>query len=133
MENLKPKVLIVEDENITALDLKKNLEMYVNVEVEISNNGLDAIMKTEREKPDLILMDIMLKGRLNGIDVADIISKKRDIPIIFISAFTDDETILNAHNTKPYAFLGKPFDESELHKTINDALSKYKVEYHQNN
>ena len=77
MENLKPKILIVEDESITALDLKKNLETYENVEVDVSNNGLDAIMKVEEEKPDLILMDIMLKGRLNGIDVADIISKKK--------------------------------------------------------
>ena len=131
MENLKPKVLIVEDESITALDLKKNLEAYDNVEVDVSNNGLDAIMKVEEEKPDLILMDIMLKGRLNGIDVADIISKKRDVPIIYISAYTDDETVLNAHTTKPFAFLGKPFDESKLHQTINNALSKYKVEYHQ--
>ena len=131
MESLKPKVLIVEDESITALDLKKNLELYENIEVDISNNGLDAIMKAEKEKPNLILMDIMLKGRLNGIDVADIISKKRDIPIIYISAFTDDETVLNAHTTKPFAFLGKPFDEGELHSTINNALSKYKVEYHQ--
>ncbi len=129
MESLKPKILIVEDESITALDLKKNLETYENVEVEVSNNGLDAIMKAEEKKPDLILMDIMLKGRLNGIDVADIISKKSDIPIIYISAYTDDETVLNAHTTKPFAFLGKPFDENKLHSAINDALSKNKMEY----
>ena len=56
MESLKPKVLIVEDESITALDLKKNLELYENIEVDISNNGLDAIMKAEEEKPNLILI-----------------------------------------------------------------------------
>ncbi len=130
MVSFKPKILIVEDESITALDLKKNLEVYENFDVIVSNNGLDAILKVEEEKPDLILMDIMLKGRLNGIDVADIISKKREVPIIYISAYTDDETILNAHNTKPFAFLGKPFNDDQLHETINQALSKYKMEYH---
>ncbi len=131
MNNQKPKILIVEDESITAMDLKRNLQSYGNIDVTVSNNGLDAIMKSEVERPDLILMDIMLKGQLNGIDVADIISKKREVPIIYISAYTDDETILNAHITKPFAFLGKPFDNSELHKTVSEALLKFKSEYHQ--
>ncbi|MEO8399589.1 MAG: response regulator, partial [Ignavibacteriaceae bacterium] len=114
MENSKAKILIVEDENITALDLKKNLQKKGGLDVYISSNGLDAIMKVEKEKPDIILMDIMLKGHLNGIDVADIITKRFNIPIIYLSAYTDDETVLNANATKPFAFLGKPFDEAEL-------------------
>ncbi len=130
MKKHRPKILIVEDESITAMDLKKNLEANENFDVTISNNGLDAIMKIDVEKPDLILLDIMLKGRLNGIDVADITSKKRKIPIIYLTAYTDDETVLNAHTTKPFAFLSKPFNEKELHKTISNALAKYKVEYH---
>ncbi len=130
MNNFKPKILIVEDESITALDLKKNLQKQNCVDVSISSNGLDAIMKAEKEQPDLILMDIMLKGQLNGIDVASIISKKRRIPIIYLSAYTDDETILNAHTTNPFAFIGKPFEEGELNKTVKQALSKYKVEMH---
>jgi two-component system, response regulator PdtaR len=132
MKNNKINILIVEDERITAIDIKKHLETNENIAAHIAGTGIDAVMLAEQIKPDLIIMDIMLKGQLNGIDVADIIAKKNETPVIYLTAFTDDETFLNAQLTKPFAFLGKPFHEEELKNTIAGALKKYKIHSHLN-
>ena len=82
----KAKVLIVEDETITALGIKKDLENSDEISVSIVNNAVDAVITAQKEKPDVIIMDIMLKGKLNGIDAAGIISGKYNIPIIYLTA-----------------------------------------------
>ncbi len=118
----KVKVLIVEDETITALGLKKDLENSDEISVSIVNNALDAVITAQREKPDVIIMDIMLKGQLSGIDAAGIISGKYNIPIIYLTAYQDDETYLNAHLTNPVKIITKPYSKSELLGTINEIL-----------
>ena len=130
MKNNKINILIVEDESITAMDIKKHLETNENIAAHTAATGIDAVMLAEQIKPDLIIMDIMLKGHLNGIDVADIIAKKNSIPVIYLTAFTDDETFLNAQLTNPFAFIGKPFHKDELQNTIAVALKKFKIQYH---
>lgn len=131
--NEKAKILVVEDETITALGIKKDLEKYENISVIIVNNAVDAVITAEKVKPHLILMDIMLKGKLNGIDAAGIITKRFNIPIIYLTAYQDDETYLNAHITNPLKILGKPYDESELMNTVDKALFNFKKEVHQEN
>jgi CheY-like chemotaxis protein len=116
------KILIVEDETITALGIQKDLQKFDNISIHIVNNAIDAVIAAEEEKPDLILMDIMLKGKLSGIDASAIISQRYKIPIIYLTAYQDDETYLNAHLTNPLKILGKPYKESELLETVNNAL-----------
>jgi two-component system, response regulator PdtaR len=118
----KAKILVVEDETVTAMGIKKDLEKFDNISVNIVNNAIDAVIAAEKEKPDLILMDIMLKGKLNGIDAAGIISQRYNIPTIYLTAYQDDETYLNAHLTNPLKILGKPYKESELLETVSHAL-----------
>lgn len=118
----RAKVLIVEDETITALGIKKDLENSEEISVSIVNNAVDAVMTAQKEKPDVIIMDIMLKGKLNGIDAAGIISGKYNIPIIYLTAYHDEETYLSAHMTNPVKIITKPYSKPELLGTINDVL-----------
>ena len=118
----KAKVLIVEDETITALGIKKDIENTEGISVSIVNNAVDAVITAQKEKPDVIIMDIMLKGQLNGIEAAGIISGKYDIPIIYLTAYHDDETYYNANLTKPVKIINKPYNKSELLGTINEVL-----------
>lgn len=120
--NESAKILIVEDEMITALDLKKSLEKELNLSTQIVDNAVDAIISVEKNKPELIIMDIMLKGKLSGIDAADIIQKRFKIPLIYITSYKDDETYLNAHLTNPIDIIGKPFKTEELLRKIRQAL-----------
>jgi CheY-like chemotaxis protein len=122
----KAKILIVEDETITAMGIKKDLEKSGKISVIIVNNAVDAIITAEEEKPDLILMDIMLKGKLNGIDAAGIITNKYKIPMVYITAYQDDETYINAYLTNPLKIIGKPYNEAELIETIEQALANNK-------
>ena len=120
------KVLIVEDETITALGIKKDVEKYDDdISVIIVNNAVDAVITAEKERPDLIVMDIMLKGKLSGIDAAGIISERYNIPVIYLTAYGDDETYLNAHLTNPVKIITKPYSKSELLDTINEILVNY--------
>ncbi|MFZ0456637.1 MAG: response regulator [Ignavibacteriaceae bacterium] len=118
----RAKVLIVEDETITALGIKKDIENAEEISVSIVNNAVDAVITAQKEKPDVIIMDIMLKGQLNGIEAAEIISGKYNIPIIYLTAYHDDETYLNAHMTNPVKIINKPYNKSELIGTINDVI-----------
>lgn len=118
----RAKVLIVEDETITALGIKKDLENSDEISVCIVNNAVDAVMTAQKEKPDVIIMDIMLKGKLNGIDAAGIISGKYNIPIIYLTAYHDDETYYNANLTNPVKIITKPYSKPDLIETINDVL-----------
>jgi CheY-like chemotaxis protein len=120
----KLKVLITEDKAITALDLKHVIEELGLYVTSIAKSGEEALIKIKEDKPDLILMDIMLKGRLTGIDTAEIINRLYKIPIIYITALNDDETFLSASRTKPSAIIIKPFTVSLVKKAIGQAISE---------
>jgi class 3 adenylate cyclase len=128
MPEVPVKVLIVEDENIIAIDIKASLQKLGCKVTGVVSRGEKAIQHVERDKPDIILMDISLAGELDGIQAAEIISRKYNIPVIYLSALTDDETLKRARVTEPFGYILKPFDERGLRTTIDMALYKHKVE-----
>lgn len=121
-------ILIVEDEGITAMDIKNRLEnLGYNVPAIVSS-GEDAVKKAKEVMPDLILMDIMLKGDMDGIEAAENIRSSLDIPILYLTAYSDDNTLKRAKITEPYGYILKPFSERELLVSIETALYKHKME-----
>ena len=118
-------ILIVEDELLIAKNLSHKLESLGYKIVGIVSCGADAIQRAGEMEPDLILMDIVIKGDIDGIETAVIINQKFDIPIIYTTAYADDETLQRAENTGSYGYLLKPFKQRELHATIKIALSKH--------
>jgi signal transduction histidine kinase len=124
----KIKILIVEDELIAANNIAKNLEKQGYDVVGIVNSGEKAIAKVTETFPNLILMDIQLRGKLNGIETAEIVRDKFQIPIVFITAYADGPTIQKAKLVKPHGYLVKPFKPQDLGVTIELALHKYQSE-----
>jgi CheY-like chemotaxis protein len=118
----KPKILVVEDESIIAMDLRVTLLRMGYEVTSVVNNALAAIQKTEQEEPDIILMDILLVGSLDGIEAAKIISYKHSTPIIYVTALKDEQTMKRASLPEPYLFLKKPFTEKELKDAIDNML-----------
>ncbi len=123
----KEKVLIVEDERIIALDLKKRLERFGFPSPEIVSNGEEALTAAESLRPDIILMDIMLGGPIDGIDAAKTVKEKLNIPVIFLTAYSNENTLDRAKEAEPYGYILKPFKERELYTTIDIALYKFQV------
>lgn len=121
----KLNIFIVEDESIVAKDIQNSLiKLGYNV-VGIANNGNDAIEKIVELMPDLVLMDIMIKGDLTGIDVSEKIKEKISVPVIFLTAYADEGTLAKAKITEPYGYILKPFKEIDLHSTIEMAVYKH--------
>ncbi len=121
----RSKILVVEDEALTGMELQKKLILWGYDVVAIVSSGEDAVKKAMELEPDLILMDILLKGCMNGIDAAKIIRKNKEIPIIYLTAYSNSETFQGAKITQPQAYLIKPFDENELKFAIEMAFFGY--------
>lgn len=121
------RVLIAEDEGIIARDLDNRLRRRGFIVSSIVASGEDAILKAEADRPDLILMDIVLHG-IDGIEAADNIRQRFDIPIIYLTAFADDRVLDRAKLTEPYGYIVKPFEDRELYSTIEMALYKHGME-----
>ena len=124
----KVKILIVEDESIVAIDLRKTLENFDYEVVDIVRSGEQALRKAVEIVPDLILMDIMLDGEMTGIDAAREINKQKDIPVIYLTAYANESTLSQAKLTQPFGYILKPFDEKNLFSTIEMALYKHKLD-----
>lgn len=127
MSNIR--ILIVEDEEIVANDIKESLIEFDYEVIASKDNAKDAIQTAIEEKPDLILMDIKLKGEMDGIDTAKCILKEISVPIIYLTAFSDKATLDRAKVTDPFGYLLKPYKEVDLHTTIELALYKFKSEH----
>ncbi len=121
----KPKILIVEDESIVAKDIQNSLKKMGYIVPVVVSSGEKALNEIEESRPDLILMDIMLKGDMTGIDVANIIKERFNIPVVFLTAYADDNTLNKAKVTEPYGYIIKPFKEKELQTTIEMAIYKH--------
>ncbi len=126
--NEKVKILIVEDESIVAIDLRKTLENLDYQIMDIVRSGEKAIQKAIEIVPDLILMDIMLDGEMTGIDAAREIGKLKDIPVIYLTAYANQSTLSQAKLTQPFGYILKPFDEKNLVSTIEMAVYKHKLD-----
>lgn len=122
------KVLVVEDEKLVAKDIAKILNKLGYIVLATVPSGEEAITKVAENKPDLVLMDIMLKGEMDGIEAADHIKNQFDIPVIFLTAYADENTLRRAKITEPFGYILKPFDERELHTTIEIALRRHLAE-----
>lgn len=122
------KVLVVEDESIVSKDIQNSLVILGYTVVGSAATGERAIELANEVKPDIVLMDIMLKGTMNGIEAADNIRKNLRIPIIFLTAYTDDATLSKAKITEPFGYIIKPFKEIDLHTNIEMAIYKHAKE-----
>ncbi|MDD5142000.1 PAS domain S-box protein [Methanoregula sp.] len=123
------KILIVEDEAVTGMDIRKSLvEMGYSV-VAVATTGELAIRKAAELHPDLILMDILLGGKMNGIEAADKIRRHCHIPVVYVTAYSDDSFLAKAKLTEPFGYILKPFRELELKTTIEMALYKNAMEH----
>ncbi|MGA1823062.1 MAG: response regulator [bacterium] len=118
----KAKIMIVEDEALISADLSLNLENIGYGVSSIVTTGKAAVEKAEEDRPDIILMDMQLEGEMDGIDAAEIIKTRFNIPIIFLTAFIDDERVRRAKKILPFGYILKPFKEHELEVTIEIAL-----------
>ena len=121
----KLKVLIVEDESIVAKDIQNSLKKMGYIVTAVVSSGEKGIDEIEQSRPDLILMDIMLKGDMTGIEAANVIRERFDIPFIFLTAYADDNTLNKAKISEPYGYILKPFKEKELQTTIEMAIYKH--------
>ena len=120
------KVLIVEDEAITALDLKVSLEELGYEIVDVVDNGQDAINVAVEKRPDVVLMDINLKGDMNGIQAAAKIIEF-SIPIVYLTANIDDETFFEANKEGAYGYLTKPYNIVKLKNVIKLTIQRAKI------
>ena len=119
------KIMIVEDEVLFAKDLKDLLERLGYTVPALVSTGEEAIEKAGEMKPDLVLMDIVLKGGMDGIEAADLIRTRFKIPVVYLTAYADDETVQRAKITEPYGYVLKPLEERDLHVTLEIALYMY--------
>lgn len=121
----KTNVLVVEDESIVSKDIQHSLTKLGYNVVGAASNGEKAIALAKAENPDIVLMDIMLKGDMNGIEAASVIREEYSIPVIFLTAYADEATLAKAKVTEPYGYIIKPFKEIDLHTSIEMALYKH--------
>jgi CheY-like chemotaxis protein len=126
MNSQNPKILIVEDETIIALDIRSMLEDLGYLVSGIVSSGEESIQRASKMRPDLVLMDIKLKGSIDGLKAGEEIYKQFQIPIVYLTAYSDKATIkriISRRNGNPSIVINKPFDEGELRTVIRSTLA----------
>lgn len=123
------RLFIVEDEAIIAMDLAEQLEEFGFDVVGVAYDGESALAQLKDLDPDLILMDIVLGSGADGVETAERILQTRSIPIIFLTAFSDPDTVMRAAKTAPYGYLTKPYNAQALRASIEIALTKHQLEH----
>lgn len=121
----KTRILVVEDESIVAKDIQRTLEKLGYEVPATASSAASAFEKLEEVEPDLVFLDIKLKGEQDGVHIAEHIKDRYDIPVIFLTSFVDQDTIDRAKVTEPYGYLVKPFNEGDLKTTVEMALFKF--------
>lgn len=125
---MNAKLLIVEDEPIVARDLQQEIERFGYEVVGLAESADEALVAVEETRPDLVLMDVRIAGRMNGIETARVLRAAYQIPAIFLTSYSDEITVTRAAREMPYGFLTKPFQSNELRATVQVALHKAKVD-----
>lgn len=118
-----PRILVVEDERIIAADLKMRLRDLGYDVSAIVPSGEEAIQQAETQHPDLILMDLGLKGRLDGVQTAQLIHERYDIPVVYVTAHADPSTIQRTQEAQAQGYLLKPYTTGELKTAVESVLS----------
>lgn len=124
----KARILVVEDEGVLARGIEKKMTTLGYIVTGIAFSGEEAIRMTDENRPDLVLMDIKLDGEMNGVEAAGHIREKFDIPVVYLTAFSDKETIRRAKITEPYGYIIKPVNERELECNIEMTLYRHNIE-----
>ncbi|HPQ54349.1 MAG TPA: PAS domain S-box protein [Spirochaetota bacterium] len=122
-----PRILIVEDEVITAFHIEGLLKLFGYQVAGTAAAGEEAVVMARELSPDLILMDIVLDGKMSGIEAAGEIQRTEDIPVVYLTANADQVTVLKARETNPFGYIVKPVNEKELFSNIDTALQKQKL------
>jgi two-component system, response regulator PdtaR len=122
------RIMVVEDNATVAEDCRESLEELGYSVTSISATGEASIANAERERPDAILMDIKLRGEMDGIEAAAQIHDRFEIPVVFLSAFSDRDLLRRARQTGSFGYLAKPFRQHELVATLEMAIYKAKAE-----
>ncbi len=121
----KKIIIVVEAEALIAKDIKNSLVKSGYSVPSVVATGEKAVAESEKYCPNLVLMDIKLKGEMNGIDAAKIIKEKFDIPVVFLTAYADDSILQEAKASEPYGYIVKPFQDKELKAIIEMAINKH--------
>jgi two-component system, response regulator PdtaR len=122
------RILIVEDEHIVAMGIKRMLKSLGYTVTGVASSGEDAISKAESTFPDIVLMDIMLKGDMDGVEATREIKARFDIPVVYLTAYSDNNILERAKITEPFGYIIKPFDEKDLYSSIEVALHRQRKE-----
>ncbi|MGB7293053.1 MAG: response regulator [Thermodesulfobacteriota bacterium] len=122
------RILVVEDQRIIGKDIEQALYKLGYDVISVVQSGQEAILKADETIPDLVLMDILLKGNMSGIEAAQQIRKRLDIPIVYLTAYSDENTLKRAKLTEPYGYIVKPFSEGDLKVSIEISLYKSELE-----
>ncbi|MBW4486303.1 MAG: response regulator [Trichocoleus desertorum ATA4-8-CV12] len=121
-------IMVVEDESIVAKDLQNRLKKFGYAVPVVAASGEEAILRASENHLDLVLMDIRLKGAIDGIEAARQIHHRFQLPIIYLTAYADDDTLARAKQTQPFGYILKPFKERELNTTIEITLARHRLE-----
>lgn len=127
-KTMETSILIVEDEGLIALDLRKKIEQAGYSVPLVADNSADALLAAERLRPSLVLMDIRLRGEQDGIATADQIRRQFHIPVMFVTAHADPDTLERAKITEPFGYIVKPFHSVDFRAQIEMALWKHRME-----
>jgi signal transduction histidine kinase len=122
------RILVVEDESTVAFNLQQRLEQLGYDVPAIAVSGQESLELVDETRPDLVLMDIHIQGDMDGIDVASRLRETHAVPVIYLTAYSEDSTLERARQTSPYGYLLKPFSERELHATIQMAFERPRLE-----
>src|SRR6478609_185571 len=128
MREAAHRILVVEDRRLIAADIENTLKKLGYVVVGSVSSGEDAISTSDRLRPELVLMDVRLRGQMDGIQAAEIIRDRLDVPVVYLTAYADEETILRAKKTTPFGYLVKPFNDRKLRATIEIAFYTHRME-----
>lgn len=125
---VKAQVLVVEDDALIARNIQLELHGMGYAVPAIATSGEEALQKAAEIQPDLVLMDISLRGEMDGVKTVERLREDLEVPVIYLTAFADDQTLQRAKKTEPYGYLIKPYEEKELHTTVQLALYKHKMD-----
>ena len=123
---MSSNVLIVEDEALVALELRENVERLGHEVIEITDNAERAVSLALKNRPDLVIMDVRLSGKMDGIEAASVIRRSADIPVVFLTAYSGDEMLTRATQSGPYGYLLKPVQERQLESAIRVAMHRHR-------
>lgn len=128
MTKMNPlKILVVEDEPMIAESLSEMLELLGHEVLAVAESGEEAVMQLLEKEPDLLLLDIQLKGKMDGVELASLIKQKYNIPFVFTTAFADEATISRAKAEGPFGYIVKPYGVKDIMAAIEVAMSNYRL------